>query len=69
MFLTVLDNPKACNIDKVAPKKQLTLYHANEELLNSKLKTSLDIYKENVNYNNSTSNPLLIEEFNDDSNF
>ena len=70
MYETVFDKPKACNIDKVPPKKEFTMYHANEELLNSKLKQSLDIYKENVKKNNdSSSDTLLIENFDDDSNF
>jgi len=40
-------NYKKCNITKQIPKKELTLYHANEELLNTHLKKSLDIYKKN----------------------
>ena len=63
-------DPKQCNIDKVIPEKRVTYYHTNEELLNSKLKYSLDIYKQRVNTsNNSTSDPLLIENFNDDSEY
>ena len=50
----VMLNEKDCNINKIAPKKEFTMYYANEELLNSKLKKSLNNYKGIVNKNNDS---------------
>jgi hypothetical protein len=60
-------NYKKCNIVKQIPKKELTLYHANEELLNSYIQNSLQNYKSTTNgSNNRNSDPLSAGKFTDD---